>query len=107
MILTNSSENCSDATNNELCTPSSKRGSAELSDIVDQSSTTKKLCSRVNSENGDDEIGTNVIIENADEVKVIKDDAGSLLIEGVVEEIEPQTWKAKGSTKVKTERYKE
>jgi len=67
-MLPNSSENCCDATNNELCTPSSKRGSAELSDIVDQSSTTKKLCSRVNSENGDDEIGTNVIIEDADEI---------------------------------------
>ena len=105
-MLINSSENCSDATNNELSTPSSKRGSAELSDMADQSSTTKKLCSRVNSENGDDEIGTNVIIENADEVKVISNDARSVLIKRVVKEIEPQTSKAKGSTKVKTKRYK-
>ena len=106
-MLTNSSENCSDATNNELCTPSSKRGSAELSDIVDQSSTTKKLCSIVKLENGDEEMGTNVIIVDADELKVIKDDTGSLLKAGVVEEIEPQASKAKGLTKVKTERYKE
>jgi len=75
--------------------------------MADQSSTTKKLYSRVNSENGDDEIGTNVIIENVDEVNVISDDAGSLLIKGVVKEIEPQTSKAKGSTKMTTERYKE
>jgi len=106
-MLTNSSENYSDATNNEQSTPSSKRSSAALSDMADQSSTTKKLCSKVNSENGDDEIGTNVIIENADEVKVISNDAGSLLIKRVVKEIEPQTSKAKGSTKVKTMRYKE
>jgi len=92
---------------NELSTPSSKRGSDGLIDIVDQSSTTKKLCSRVNSENGDDEIGTNVIIENADELKIIKDDAGSLLTAGVVDEIDPLASKAKELTKVKTERYKE
>jgi len=63
--------------------------------MADQSITTKKLCSRVNSENGDDEIGTNVILKNADKVKVISDDVGCLLIEGVVKEIESQTCKAK------------
>jgi len=106
-MLTNSCENFSDATNNELSTPSSKCGSADLIDIVDQSSTSKKLCSRVNLENGDDEIGTNVIIENADELKIIKDDAGSLLTAGVVDEIDPLASKTKGLTKVKTKRYKE
>nr|AAM15454.1 putative replication protein A1 [Arabidopsis thaliana] len=107
LMLTNSCENFSDATNNELSTPSSKCGSADLIDIVDQSSTSKKLCSRVNLENGDDEIGTNVIIENADELKIIKDDAGSLLTAGVVDEIDPLASKTKGLTKVKTKRYKE
>ena len=104
-MLTYNSENFSDVTNNELSTPSSKRGVDALSDMVDQSSTSKKLYSPVNSENGDDEIITNVMVEKDDEVKVISEDA-DLLIEGVVKESEQQISKANGSTKVKKERYK-
>lgn len=104
-MITNSSEDCSDAPSASFSTPSSKRCVSLIANTSDQSSTNKKLCNREISKTEDDEPLTES--EKAeDDVKVVSSDGKDLPI-GECGNFSGVAFKPKDCTKVKQERYKD